>query len=156
MLSIDTNILFVAANPGSEHHSTARSLLGNWSKRKDVVISELVLAEFYGLLRNPKVSINPIAAPEAVNMVQAYRRHPIWKIVGFPLEGQKCHDAIWNKAAEPGMAFRRFYDLRLALSLIAQGVDEFATINVRDFKNLDFRRVWNPLSKADDAALQEI
>lgn len=29
--------------------------------------------------------------------------------------------------------------------MIAQGVTEFATVNVKDYQNLGFRRVWNPL-----------
>jgi hypothetical protein len=33
-----------------------------------------------------------------------------------------------------------------ALTLTAQGVDDFATVNVKDFTGLGFRRVWNPLA----------
>jgi predicted nucleic acid-binding protein len=146
MLSLDTNLLFTAANPLDSAHLAARQILQSWSSRADVVISELVLAEFYGLLRNPKINTKPLSAPQAVSMIQAYRQHPNWKLVGFPTDAQKCHDAIWLKAAEPSLGFRRFYDLRLAYSLLYCNVDEFATINVKDFKNLGFRKVWNPLA----------
>lgn len=37
------------------------------------------------------------------------------------------------------------YDVRSALSMIAQGVTEFATVNTKDFEGLGFQRVWNPL-----------
>jgi len=30
--------------------------------------------------------------------------------------------------------------------MTAQGVTEFATVNVNDFEGLGFQRVWNPLS----------
>jgi len=32
------------------------------------------------------------------------------------------------------------------LCLVAQGVREFATVNLKDFAGLGFRRVFNPLS----------
>ena len=41
---------------------------------------------------------------------------------------------------------RRIYDARLALCLLAHGVREFATVNVKDFAGLGFRRVFNPLA----------
>ncbi len=42
-------------------------------------------------------------------------------------------------------AFRCLYDARSPLTMIAQGVTEFATVSVKDFDGLGFRRVWNPL-----------
>ena len=32
--------------------------------------------------------------------------------------------------------------------MIAQGVTEFATMNVKDFEGLGFRKVWNPLTES--------
>jgi len=37
------------------------------------------------------------------------------------------------------------HDTRSALTLLAHGVREFATANVKDFGGLGFKRVWNPL-----------
>ena len=31
--------------------------------------------------------------------------------------------------------------------MIAQGVTEFATVNVKDFEGTGFRRVWSPLGE---------
>ena len=44
-------------------------------------------------------------------------------------------------------ARRRLYDTRSALTMIAQGVTEFATVNVKDFEGTGFRRVWSPLGE---------
>ncbi|MCC6416147.1 MAG: VapC toxin family PIN domain ribonuclease [Opitutaceae bacterium] len=147
MLSIDTNIVFPASQSAAPLHDRARTWLESLSERNDVVLSELMLADVYGLLRNPVIQPRPLSAPAAATIIKAYRRHPRWRIVGFPPEGRRMHDALWEKAAEPGLAYRRFYDLRLAISLQHQGVDEFATINVKDFQSLGFRRVWNPLAE---------
>jgi hypothetical protein len=46
---------------------------------------------------------------------------------------------------EKNFARRRAYDWRAALSMLRQGVTEFATVNVKDFEGLGFSRVWNPL-----------
>jgi hypothetical protein len=56
------------------------------------------------------------------------------------------HDALWQKARRRDFAFRRIYDARSALTMIAQGVTEFATVNAEDCEGLGFRRVWNPLT----------
>lgn len=145
MLSVDTNIIFPASQTAAPLHGRARTWLESLGERSDVALSELMLTEVYGLLRNSAIQPRPLAAPAAAGIIEAYRRHPRWRIVGFPADGRRMHDALWKKAAEPGLAFRRIYDLRLAFSLLHQGVEEFATVNVKDFLNLGFRRVWNPL-----------
>jgi hypothetical protein len=55
------------------------------------------------------------------------------------------HDALWEKARRKDFAFRRLYDARTALTLTAQGVTEFATVNAKDYEGLGIRKVWNPL-----------
>jgi hypothetical protein len=42
-------------------------------------------------------------------------------------------------------AFRRLYDARSALAMIAHGVTEFATANIKDYEGFGFRKVWDPL-----------
>lgn len=146
MLSVDTNILFHGFNADSPAHEAARAWLGSIARSDEVAISEFVLAEFYGLLRNPSVIDKPLSAPEAVDVVQAYRTHPCWRLIGFPLESRPLHDALWKRSRSRDFAFRRIYDARSALTMVAQGVTEFATANVKDFQGLGFRRVWNPLA----------
>ena len=43
-----------------------------------MAISEFILAEFYGLLRNPSVLKHPLTSEEAVEVIQTYRNHPRW------------------------------------------------------------------------------
>lgn len=108
-------------------------------------MSEFVLAEFYLLLRNPAVLAHLLSAPKAVDVIQIYRQHPRWKIFGFPPASRELHARLWRHAAAPGIARRRIYDTRSALSLLAFGVTEFATANVKDFEGLGFAKVWNPI-----------
>lgn len=145
MLSIDTNILFHALNTGSPRHTAAYRWITSLQLDENVAISEFVLAELYGLLRNAAVLPRPLAAADAVSVIQTYRRHPRWRLLGFPVESRSLHDALWQKAATKDFAFRRLYDARTALTLTAQGVTQFATANVKDFENTGFAKVWNPL-----------
>ena len=111
-----------------------------------MAISEFILAELYGLLRNPAVLKAPLAADEAVEVIQSYRQHPRWRLIGFPSESRPLHDKLWKRVSDNTFAFRRLYDARSALTMIAQGVNEFATVNVKDFQGLGFRKVWSPIS----------
>ncbi len=148
MISVDTNLLMYAYNQASPHHQAAYAWISSLIHEEKVAISELVLAEFYGLLRNPAVLRVPLSAEEAVGIIQTYRNHPRWRLIGFPLESRQLHDTLWQLSRREDFAFRRLYDARSALTMIAQGVTDFATVNVKDFERLGFRRVWNPLVSA--------
>lgn len=146
MLSIDTNLLLHACNEDSPNHRAAYAWVSGLQAQEDVAVSEFILAEFYGLLRNPAVLKRPLDAGSAAEVIQTYRRHPRWRLIGFPVESRALHDALWQKAGRKDFAFRRLYDARSALTLIAQGVTEFATVNTKDFEGLGFQKVWNPLA----------
>ena len=144
MISVDTNILFYAYNADTPHHSASYQWLASLQPREDVAISEFILAEFYCLLRNPAVLKHPLSAPEAVDVIQAYRHHPTWRIVGFPLESLEIHNRLLEFAGDRDFAFRKLYDVRTALTLLHHGVTEFATRNIKDFEGLGFENVWDP------------
>jgi toxin-antitoxin system PIN domain toxin len=146
MRSIDTNILFHSLNLRSPLHSAAYAWLSSIEDNEDVAISEFILAELYRLLRNPVILPHPLSAADAVDIIEAYRHHRRWRLIGFPVEGRQIHDRLWRQARASNFAYRRLYDARAALTMTSQGVTEFATVNVKDFEGLGFRRVWNPLA----------
>ena len=145
MTSCDANVLLYCFSEASPFHARARRFLEGLAARDDVAVSELVLAEFYTLLRNPAVLVNPLGAAAAVEVVQAYRRHPRWMLLGFDPDSMALHDELWPRVADPAFGRRRICDARLALSLRRQGVTDFATANVKDFSGFGFGRVWNPV-----------
>jgi predicted nucleic acid-binding protein len=146
MLSVDANLLLYSFSEASPHHRAALKFIESLSPHEDVALSEFVLAEFYLLLRNPAVLVHPLTAPEAVCIIQSYRQHPRWKIIGFPPTSRELHADLWQRAAKPSFAPRRIYDTRTALSLRAFGVTELATANEKDFQGFGFEKVWNPVS----------
>ena len=145
MTSFDANVLLYAFSRASPFHEPARRFLEELTARDDVAVSELVLVEFYTLLRNPAVLLRPLGAPAAVDVVQTYRRHPRWMLLGCDPDSNAHHGELWPLAAEAGFGRRRIYDARLALSLRRQGVTAFATANVKDFSGYGFARLWNPV-----------
>lgn len=147
MISIDTNILLPAVEPRNAAHSRAASFINSLRNRDDVAISELLLLELYGLLRNPAVLVKPLSATAAVDVCSAFRQHPRWQILGFPPDSPQFHKALWPRLRAESFARRRVYDLRAAMTLTQQGVTHFATANVKDFQGFGFERVWNPLEE---------
>lgn len=145
MLSVDTNILLHAINEDSPSHPAAYRWLHSIQSLESVAISEFILAEFYCLLRNPAVLKHPLSADQAVQVIQTYRAHPRWRLIGFPTNSRLLHEALWQTVSTTQFAFRRIYDTRSALTLMEQGVTEFATVNTKDFAGLGFDKVWNPL-----------
>ena len=145
MLAFDTNLLFYATNRDSPFHSGALAFLRSLQADPRVVISEFALVELYCLLRNPTINQHPLRPAQAARVIAAYRQHPHWRLVGFPAESRPLHDQLWQTVAADGFAYRRIYDARLALSLLGQGVTEFATVNTKDFGGFAFSRVFNPL-----------
>ena len=148
MLSLDTNLLLHAFDEDSPNHATALAWITPLHEDDTVAISELILAEFYRLLRNPAVLKTPLPSEDEVEVIETYRSHPRWRLIGFPAESRTVHDALWQVAKRRDFAYRRLYDARAALTMTAQGVTDFATVNVKDYEGLGFRRVWNPIALA--------
>ncbi len=141
MIGIDTNILIYARAANSPWQASAVAFLESLAMDPNVAIAELVMVEFYLALRNPAVFSPPLNAEEAVAECEIFRRHPRWAIV----ENARVMDGVWKEAARPGFPRRGIIDARLAKTLQAHRVTDFATANTRDFLNLGFKRVWNPL-----------
>lgn len=147
MISIDANILLYSYCEAAPQHAKARAFLTSLAPRDDVALSEFILSEVYLHLRNPAVLASPLSPAEAVAVIQSYRQHPRWRILGFPPRSREIHTTLWQAAATRSFARRRIYDLRTALCLQAFGVTEFATANVKDFENAGFAKVWDPTAK---------
>jgi uncharacterized protein len=141
MISFDTNIAVHAANQASPHHASASAFLQSLGARKDVAICELVLVELYLKLRNEKIFSKPLSASRAAAVCQTYRNNSSWMLI----ESAPIMKDVWTHADKHQFAYRRIIDVRLALTLLHHGVTEFATSNIKDFQNLGFLKVWNPL-----------
>lgn len=145
MLSIDTNILLYAHNRDCAEHQPARAFIDQWAARDDVAICELVLMEFYQLLRNPAVLTTPLKAPDAAAVCLAWRNNPRWALI----ENAPIMEKVWSIAQRPGIARRALFDARIALTLRHHGVTEFATRNTADFEPYGFTQLINPIDNTN-------
>jgi toxin-antitoxin system PIN domain toxin len=140
MISIDTDTLIYAQNQSCPEHAAASAFMAECARRDDLAICELVLLELYQLLRNPTVLEHPLDAPSAAEICLSYRRNRRWAVI----ENAPVMTDVWTMAARPGIARRRLFDARLALTLRHHGVRELATRNLKDFAEFGFLRVWDP------------
>lgn len=141
MFGIDTNILAYARLARSPWHEKAKRFLEELADDAHVVIAEHVLVELYFLLRNDKILSPPLSAEAAVRECALFRSHPRWQLV----DSADVMNQVWPLAAARNFPRRKIFDVRLAKILQSHGVTRFATANVKDFKNLGFEEVWNPL-----------
>lgn len=141
MISFDTNLAVHAANSASAHHDAAIAFFRSLAPRRDVAVCELVLVELYLKLRNEKIFSKPLTAARAASVCQSYRNNRAWLLV----ESAPIMAEVWKRAEKHQFAFRRIIDVRLALTLRHHGVTDFATSNTKDFRELGFDKVWNPL-----------
>ncbi|MDN5871766.1 MAG: PIN domain-containing protein [Nitrococcus sp.] len=144
MISLDTNLLLYAFNGDCEEHAASNRFLHECACRDDVAICELVLVEFYQLLRNPAVLLKPCEAAEAVELCQSLRNNPRWALI----DSAPIMDQVWKLAARQSTSRRWIFDARIALTLLHHGVTEFATRNSRDFDGFGFKRVWDPTAES--------
>ncbi|MBN1960968.1 MAG: PIN domain-containing protein [Deltaproteobacteria bacterium] len=142
MISVDTNILLYAYDNLCSEHQAAHDFLIKQKHNRNFCICELVLVELYVLLRNPKIVTQPLAANEAVGVVQAYRTNHNWAVIEG---GNGIMQEVWAIAKADSFARRRIFDARLAFTLLHNGVTAFATHNVADFEGFGFSNVWDPI-----------
>ena len=144
MLSADTNLFLYAANPDCPQHAAASGFFREQSGTgKEFVLCELVLVEIYMQLRNPAILRKPLSAVSAADFCGRLRANPAWQLVDYE---PAVSEGLWRWARSTPSAFRRIIDARLALTLLHHGVTGFATANVKDFEELGFERLWNPLA----------
>jgi toxin-antitoxin system PIN domain toxin len=146
MISCDTNILFVALESSRPGHERARQFLEEHLTNSEFALCELVLLELYILLRNPVVARCPLSAEAAASLIRELRGNPRWDLLDYPGPEAGIMAKLWQHASTDGFARRKVFDIRLGLTLRHHGVTDFATANGKDFQNLGFRRVWNPLA----------
>ncbi len=141
--AIDTNILLYALNANAPECQRAQRFLTERHDDSDTVLSELSLVELYVLLRNPAVVKKPLSAAQAAHTVASFRRHPRWRLIDHATTAM---DEVWRRAGQAGFARTRIFDVRFAVGLRLHGVTHLATRNVRDFVDLGFAEVFDPLA----------
>ncbi len=142
MTSCDTNILVYAYNVSAPEHLRASRFLNSHLQDRDFALSELILVEFYVLIRNPAIFPKALSANEAVIVVDELRTNPFWTILK---SGIDVSDSVWAASATQDFPRRAIFDARIAYSLAAEGVTRFATRNIADFRRFGTFEIFDPI-----------
>jgi predicted nucleic acid-binding protein len=141
--SLDTNILLYAADEDCREHAAAISLVNEaLSAPAEWLLSDQVLFEMYAGLRHPGVFARPLSAAEAARRVAFLRDESGFSFCCYEL---RSWPMIREGLSLPAFPRRRTYDLVLAVTLRSNGVAEFHTRNVGDFRDAGFARLVNPI-----------
>jgi predicted nucleic acid-binding protein len=143
MNSLDTNILVYAANEDCEEYAKANVLVNEaLASPGDWIIADQVLFEYYRALRHPGILSKPLAAPAAAAQVSFLRQRSGFMFCCYEL-------TMWDKVFEVletgAFPYRRTHDLVLGETLRNNGVITFYTRNIKDFAEIGFPNLVNPI-----------
>jgi uncharacterized protein len=143
MKSLDTNILLYAADEDCHEHEAAIRLVNQaLDSPTEWMLADQVLFEMYAGLRHPRVFAKPLSAAEAARRVAFLRDESGFSFCCYEL---RLWPMIHAGLSTPAFPRRRTYDLVLAVTLRSNGVTEFYTRNVADFRDAGFTGVVNPI-----------
>ncbi len=74
------------------------------------------------------------------------RSNPNWGLLDYPGPLAGIMARTWDCAEGVQFARRRIFDARLAFTLQHYGITHFYTQNVKDFRDLGFQEVIDPLA----------
>ena len=148
MKSLDTNIMLYSINSDCSEHNICRQLVDKALQEKESwIIAEQVWFELYRLLRNSTVLQSPLSASRAADTINWYREKSGWLQCAWEPDMMKDLKSQWEEEDFPA---RRSFDIILAVTLKTHGVKDFYTQNNKDFDNLEFFNVINPLKSFKD------
>lgn len=144
MKSLDTNILYYAANMRSPEHEPARALVESIPRSPtEWILADQVLYEYYRLVRNPRVLERPLTAPEAARHLRVYREQLGCLHCGYD---EQYFPEVASVLERPDFPASRTFNAVLAVTLRMNGVTTFYTRNVRDFTELGWFSVIDPIA----------
>jgi predicted nucleic acid-binding protein len=141
MKSLDTNILIYALNEQCAEHGNAYKLVTEiYNNPSEWIIADQVMFELLRALSNPHIYSNPISISASVKVVTDFRKDCGAQFCAYDQSLFSKITAKYSKGHK-----NRLYDVLLAETLLYAGVTEFYTNNLKDFKNLGFNKLLNPI-----------
>ena len=142
MKSLDTNMLIYAANQSCEEHAVARELAESLlAEPQDWMLADQVLFEYYRALRNPVILEHPLSARQAANQVRFLREEAGCLHCAYSSD---LWDSVSPHLSKESLRGIGVFDAILAVTLQANGITQFYTRNVREFKRFGIFEVINP------------
>lgn len=142
--SLDTNILVYAHNADAAESSAALRFLERIAAApSEWIVADQALWELYRAIRNPNILRVPLDAAGAMARVRTLR---VSSGIGQCAYEASMFSHIASILERPRTSYRRTHDILLAVTLLRNGVTEFYTHNPKDFADLGFERVIDPIA----------
>ena len=109
------------------------------------IIAEQVLFEYYKALRHPKILSKPLAANAAAAQIRFLREKSGFLVCCYQMSLWSDVVTILSKRNFP---YQHTHDLILGLTLLSNGVKTFYSRNIKDFIEIGFERLVNPIDPA--------
>ena len=143
MNSLDTNILLYAANTGAPEHEKALAVVDTMlANPSEWILADQVLWEYYKALRHPKILQKPRTAPQAAAQVRFLREESGVTCCAYEIA---FFDDVMTTLEKPRFPYQRTHDAVLGITLRQHGVKTFYTRNEKDFTDMGFNQVINPI-----------
>jgi len=143
MNSLDTNILIYAANSDAPEHVKALAVVNLMlANPSEWILADQVLWEFYKALRHPKILQKPLTSTQAAAQLRFYREQS--GVACCSYEAGFFGDVL-SLLEKPRFPYQRTHDSVLGITLLKHGVKTFYTRNEKDFTDIPFLKVINPI-----------
>lgn len=143
MNSLDTNILLYAANVGAPEHARALTVVNDMlANPSEWILADQVLWEFYKALRHPRILQKPRTATQAAEQLRFLREQSGVACCAYEIA---FFDDTIARLEKPRFPYQRTHDAVLGTTLRRHGVKVFYTRNEKDFADLGFSKVVNPI-----------
>jgi len=143
MNSLDTNILIYAANSDAPEHAKALTVVNLMlANPSEWILSDQVLWELYKALRHPKILQKPRTSAQATAQVRFIREKSGVACCTYEIG---FFDEVLALLEKPRFPYQRTHDSVLGMTLLKHGVKTFYTRNEKDFTDIPFPKVINPI-----------
>jgi predicted nucleic acid-binding protein len=141
--SLDTNILVYAADEDAAEHRAAGAVVEEMlANPAEWILADQVLFEFYRAIRSPLIFPHPLGAIEAGRRLEFLQGRS-----GVARCCYELHhwDAVHTLLSDRRTPAARTHDVVLGITLRAHGVRRFFTRNTKDFRDIGFAELINPI-----------
>jgi uncharacterized protein len=129
---LDTNVLVYAVNTDAVQHPASRALL---EAARDpatcLYVTSQILCEYFAVVTNPRRVSAPVSASDAIASIATMLRLPGLRVLPIPPDAV----AGWmTLALSHSISGGDIFDLQIAATMQANGIQRIYTFNVGDFK----------------------
>lgn len=143
MNSLDTNILIYALNSAAPEHAKALAVVNMMlANPSEWILSDQVLWEFYRVMRHRKILHKPRTAVQAAAQIRFIREQSGVACCAYET---RLFDEVLSLLQKPRFPYQRTHDAVLGMTLLRHGVKTFYTRNEKDFTDIPFSKVINPI-----------